>query len=134
MKKIFYISILTSVFLFGCKATKLTENNSDKQKKEVVKIEDTKDKYDIIIFDTGFDRFLATAKPKSFYTESGLEAKNRRYVQIWNERVHNPTRYNPNIYEQEIDYDVNKHYGLDVNYKLYQYFQYLEKVLGQRFY
>ena len=133
MKKILFITALTSLFLFGCKTTKKVADTK-KNNKEIVKIEDDKDTYDIIIIDPGFDRFLATAPPKSFYSESTLEAKNRRYVQIWNERVHNPQRYNPNIYEQEINYDANTHYGLDVNYKLYQYFQYLEKVLGERFY
>jgi len=135
MKNILYIAILFGFFLAGCKTTQNTTAKQNNKKETVaIKNDGDKEEYDIIIIDNGFKRFLATAQPKSFYSESALEAKNRRYVQIWNERVHNPQLYDPNIYEQEIDYDYNKHYGLDVNYKLYQYFKYLEKELGQRFY
>ncbi|HFS66674.1 MAG TPA: hypothetical protein ENK67_00490 [Flavobacteriia bacterium] len=136
MKYKIYILTMISLFIFSCKVKQQKKTTEAQTKKEIVLTNQStpeKEEYDIIILDNGFNRFLATAKPKSFYNESTLEIKNRRYVQIWNQRVRDPRHFNPMIYEQEIDYDVNKHYGMDVNYKLFQYFQYLQQELGQRF-
>ena len=69
----------------------------------------------------------------NFYSENYLENKNRYYVNIWNNRAKNPSNYNPNIYENIIDYDFNIHYGLEVNYKLYNYFKFVEYKYGEHF-
>ena len=90
--------------------------------------------YEIIIFDNGFETYLnSIAKPMNYYSENYLESKNRFYVSIWNERARNPLNYNSNIYENIIDYDFNKHYGLEVNYKLYNYFKFVEYKYGEHF-
>ncbi len=131
MKKINYIILLSTIFLFSCKSVKTTADKKSNQEKPV-RIANDELEYEIIIFDSGFENFLITAPPKSYYSEKTLEAKNRRYVQLWSQRVNNP-RYNRNIYEQKIDYDYNIHYGMDVNYKLYQYFKFVEKKYGEKF-
>ena len=46
-----------------------------------------------------------------------LESRNNIYVINWNQRVLNPQRYNPNLYEMQIDYSPNIDYGYEVNYK-----------------
>lgn len=90
--------------------------------------------YEIIIIDIGFNTFLAsTSKTMSYYSESFLEQKNKYYVTIWNQRARNLLRYNANIYENVIDYDFNTHYGLEVNYKLFQYFKFVEHKYHEKF-
>ena len=48
------------------------------------------------------------------------------YVTTWNSRVLQPQRFNPNLYEMQIDYKANIDYGYDVNYQLYNYFVYFQ--------
>lgn len=86
-----------------------------------------KEEYDVIVFDAGYESFLATQKSKDFYTESFLKAKNMLMVNEWNYRYRLPRQYNPNIYEVSIDYDTNTDYGLDVEYKIYMFFRFMEK-------
>ena len=43
-------------------------------------------------------------------------------------------RYDNSIYENEINYDSNTDYGLDVNYKLYNYFKFVEHKYKQVFF
>jgi len=64
------------------------------------------------------------------YSIDYLENKNKFYVSKWNDRVRNA--YRPNLYENIIDYDYNKHYGLEVNYKLYNYFKFVEKEYDEK--
>ena len=68
------------------------------------------------------------SKPKGFYGLSYLENKNVFFVANWNIRVNQPQRYNRNLYQLKIDYEPNIRYGYEVNYLLYNYFVYFEKV------
>lgn len=86
-----------------------------------------KEEYEVIVFDPGFESFLATQKSKDFYSEWTLKAKNTLMVNEWNSRHLNPMKYNPNIYEVSIDYDSKIEYGLDVEYQLYMFFRFMEK-------
>ena len=47
----------------------------------------------------------------------------------WNARNRNPLRYG-GFYETYIDYDPYKDYGLDLNYRLYYYFQFIKDKYG----
>jgi len=51
------------------------------------------------------------------------------YVSEWNARALNPLKYG-DFYETQIDYQSNIDYGIDLNFKLYQYFQFIEKEYG----
>jgi hypothetical protein len=86
----------------------------------------TKPKYDILVFDEGYNSFLATQPSKEFYSLSELKAKNNIWAAEWNRRCLNPMQYNPQIYEATINYDNNIEYGLDVEYKLYMFFRYMK--------
>lgn len=85
------------------------------------------EEYEAIVFAPGFETFLATQQPKEFYSEATLKAKNAPMVAEWNYRYRQPLRYDPNIYEEEIIYDSNTEYGLEVEYTLYMFFKFMEK-------
>jgi len=119
--------------IFGSCATKNTFSKKKIAKKEApVRIANDSLEYEITIIDIGFNSYLATAKPMSYYSIDYLEHKNALYVTLWNDRYRSSFR--PNIYENEIDYKPNIHYGLEVNYKLYNYFKFVEKKYGEKFY
>lgn len=81
--------------------------------------------YRLLVFDPGFDAWLAMKPPKEFYQKSFYELKNRLYVSEWNQRYLNSR--NSSLYETFIDYNLNTDYGLDFNYRLYYYFRYFEE-------
>ncbi|MBD8389575.1 DUF6146 family protein [Dysgonomonas sp. BGC7] len=85
------------------------------------------EEYEAIVFDTGFETFLATQKSSSYYSETYLKGKNRAMVTEWNIRHSLPSLYNPDIYEVNIDYNPTIDYGLDVEYTLYMFFCFMEK-------
>jgi hypothetical protein len=90
------------------------------------------DEYEVVIFDTGFDRWFAThGRPVGFHSPQYYEMMNRRYVTAWNEKVSTHGFRMNSPFQQHINYDPNIDYGLEVNYKLYYYFKYIEDVYGR---
>ncbi len=121
------------LFFISCNTTQKTIKKSNLPE-GAVKIANDELEYEIIIFDIGFETYLnSIARPISYYTESFLENRNRFYVATWNSRARNVINYNKNIYENVIDYDLNIHYGLEVNYKLYNYFKFVEYKYKEKF-
>lgn len=101
---------------------------------DTVRIANDSLEYEILIIDPGFSYFLySKARPEGYYSQSYLENKNRFLVTDYNQRVLNPQRYDPGIYEMQINYDPKIDYGYDVNYKLYNYFVYLSRKYNQNF-
>jgi hypothetical protein len=93
---------------------------------DIVRIANDSLEYEVIIIDGGFNSWLyGNAKPRGFYSESYLENRNQIYVTEWNSRVMQPQRYN-NLYEMQINYDRNIHYGYEVNYLIYNYMIYFQ--------
>jgi hypothetical protein len=131
MKFLIYILIILICFL-GCNTSKMisNSNNNDIHKttsNDTIRIANDALEYEIIIIEPGFDSWLvSTAKPEGFYSQSYLETRNYVYVTEWNSRVLQPQRFNPNLYEMQIDYSQGIDYGYDVNYKLYNYFIYFQ--------
>ena len=132
MRNLVYVLLVAGILIFSCGTPKKTVATGDDQKEESVRIANDSLEYEINIFDIGFSSYLATSKPMSFYTQTTLEAKNRVYVTEWNYRARNLIRYNSDIYENVIDYQLNIDYGMEVNYKLYQYFQFAQKKYKMR--
>ena len=94
--------------------------------RDVVRIANDSLEYEVIIMDSGFGSWLTSwAKPRGFYSESYLENKNQIYVSEWNSRAMQPQRYQ-NLYEMQINYDRNIHYGYEVNYLIYNYMIYFQ--------
>lgn len=118
------ILLVFSFVLFQCKSTKTTTQPT----KQSVEIAKDSIEYDVIITDIGFEKYLITiAKPMNFYSQDYYESKNRLYVPIYNQHVRTSrTGKWSQIFEQEIDYDPKTNYGLEVNYKLYNYFKFIE--------
>ena len=129
MKKI-VISLLLIIALASCHFDK---NIVPKEKKstaektsDTIRIANDSLEYEVIIIDSGFNSWLyGNAKPRGFYSESYLENRNQIYVTEWNNRVMQPQRYN-NLYEMQINYDRNIHYGYEVNYLIYNYMVYFQ--------
>ena len=100
---------------------------------DTVAISHPESNYEIIIIEPGFDYWLRTsARPRGYYSQSFFENRNRLYVIEWNNRVLWPRRYDPLLYEFQINYDPAIDYGYEVNYKLYNYFIYFQRKYNQR--
>lgn len=89
--------------------------------------------YEATVLDTGFDSFLATQKSKDYYSIASLKARNEYLVSEWNHRCGLPSVYNPNVYEQKIDYESQLDYGLDVEYIVYMFFKFMAEENNIRF-
>jgi len=84
--------------------------------------------YELYIIDAGFESWLISkAKPLGYHSQPYLESWNRRYVAEWNYRY--TGGQNPDVIESSIDYLDHINYGLELNYKLYNYFVYVENEL-----
>ena len=117
--------LLVTVFIYACGSSNF---NNKVAKEEPVRIANDTLEYEIIIIDPGFNAFLnGTAQPEGFYSQKYMEARNIAWVIAWNQRVLNPSRFNPVIYQNIIDYDANIDYGYEVNYKLFNYFLFAQR-------
>ena len=125
-KYIFLIS-WAGFFLFSCNSNKnFSSEKSEKLTSDTIHISNPDLEYDVIIIDGGFTNLFNTyAKPKGFYSQSYLEARNRTWVIEWNNRARNPLRYG-NIYDMPINYESNINYGYNVNYMIYNYLVYFQ--------
>ncbi|MEH6746728.1 MAG: DUF6146 family protein [Maribacter arcticus] len=136
----FIIIFIFTLVLISCGSTKesLAISNDEKVAFEQVEgdtitISSDKTEYEIIIIEPGFYTWLnSIAKPEGYYSQSFLENRNYLMVLEWNQRVLQPMRYNPNLYELQIDYIQNIDYGYEVNYQLYNYFIYFQRKHNQR--
>ena len=132
MKNIIYI-LLVAILIYSCGTSNKTVTKHDISEEEAVVISNDSLDYEIIIMDIGFSLYLETiAKPDNFYSQQYYENRNRFYVIEWNSRNMNTSRYG-GFYANRIDYLPNLDYGLDVNYKLYNYFKFCEYKYKIRF-
>jgi len=127
------LSLIT--FLYSCNSNKATINgNSDTEistvKNDTIHIANEELEYEIIIIEPGFNAWLVTQPPMGHYGITFLENRNRRYVLSFNDRVNNDK--SRILYEQEINYNYTLHYGLEVNYLLYNYFLFFQKTYQQK--
>jgi hypothetical protein len=84
--------------------------------------------YELIIFDPGFESwFITHSHPVWYYSQDYFENWNQQYVTAWNAKVMTP-RYS-RYFESTIDWDPFTDYGLELNHKLFYYFQYVERML-----
>ena len=122
---------LLAISATSCKTTKKT-NVPDQQvelKKQDHETPEDSTEYELIIMDSRFQSWLATQPSANFYSQPYYENWNHRYVTEWNHRHSNPIQYG-DFYQTRIDYDQNTDYGLELNYKLYYYFRFIEKEYG----
>jgi hypothetical protein len=148
MKNCFYILTLILFTILSCTSKKTNVSSSENNfylKKDTIKIaKATNDtiriandslQYEVIIIDPGFSSWLASRSfPRGYHSQSYMENKNRFYITEWNNRVLQPQRYNPNLYEMSIDYNPNINYGYEVNYLIYNYMIYFQNTYKQNLY
>ncbi len=128
--KNWFLILLVCFGIYSCKTSykKTTTSIEDKLKaQDTVRIANDELEYEILIIEPGFNFWLASiAKPEGYYSQSFLEGRNQLFVSEWNNRVLQPQRYDPRLYELRIDYNHSIDYGYEVNYKLYNYFIYFQ--------
>ncbi len=134
MKTLFSI-LFISLVLFSCNCGKTTiegatDTASKIVKNDTIRIANDELEYEIIIIEIGFDSWLLAQPPMGHYGLNYLENRNRLYVLEYNNRVYRDRMRK--LYEAEINYDSNVHYGLEVNYLLYNYFEYFQYKYKQK--
>ena len=130
----FIAIIILGIFLYSCAASSTDSAiNKSKVKEEPVVIANDSLEYEIIIFDIGFNTWLnSIAQPIGFYSQNYMENLNKIYVSNWNNRVLNSSQYDPQIYNNIINYEFGTDYGLEVNYKLFNYFLFAQRKYKMR--
>lgn len=124
--KYFTVILFIAIYVGSCSSSKQA-STAKSPKPELTVMNSDSTEYELIVFDPKFDSFLALqALPKNYYTNNYYQNWNLRYCVEWNIRHSNPLRYG-DFYETQIDYQHSIDYGIDFNYKLYQYFQFIEK-------
>lgn len=113
-------------FLVSCQSNKkMTIENPEKITSDTIRIANEELEYEVVIIDAGFySWFNSYAKPRGFYSQTYLEARNSIWVLQWNLRARNPQLMH--LYELPIDYQSNINYGYEVNYLLYNYLVYFQ--------
>ena len=128
MKNLFLI-LLICFGVISCKTSQKANvsNQVSQVEQDTVRIANDELAYEIIIIEPGFNTWLESiARPEGYYSQQFLETRNNLLVTEWNSRVLQPQKYNPSLYEMQIDYRPNIDYGYEVNYKLYNYFIYFQ--------
>lgn len=87
---------------------------------------DDSTEYELIVFDQGFETwYLMQPSPAMDHSIEYYKTWNRQYVDEWNYRAGRPR-----FFGSIINYDPNEDYPLEIEHKLYYYFQYVEDELG----
>lgn len=133
--KMIISAMLISGLLFSCAPVKHAAKPVKPQKIELVSNDQDSSEYELIIIDAGFQSwFDRNHKPVWYYSKDYLAAWNYRYVVVWNAKVQDPLSLEnrvDNPFILDIDYRPSIDYGLDLNYKLYHYFKYIEATWGK---
>ena len=132
--KQFAIVFLLFVCMISCKTQSINTNkNASAVKGDTITIANKDLEYEVIIIDPGFSSWLySRAYPRGYHSESYLENKNNLYVSEWNRRVLQPLQYDSDLYEMQINYNSNIHYGYEVNYLIYNYMVYFQNTYKQK--
>lgn len=131
MKNIVFASIII-LLAISCGSHNTTQFASSGSTNDTIKIANDSIGYEIIIIEPGFNSYInSIARPRGYYSQNYLENKNQLWVREWNSRVNQPFRYDPNLYEMQIDYNSGTDYGYEVNYLLYNYLVYFQNKYKQ---
>lgn len=121
MKKLLQLLIL--IFFFSC-STGIPAHTSAAPE---LSTQEEDEEWDVVVSDPQYDVFLKTvARPEMYYNIDHYKYWNKLKVDEWNRRAMNPFSYNPNIYLMTIDYDPKIDYGLEFEYKLYNFFEFMK--------
>ncbi|WP_456315238.1 DUF6146 family protein [Pseudomonas shirazensis] len=136
MKNTIYILIVLFTVIACSTSQKTADNTTIKQNvavNDTVRIANDSLEYEVIIIDNGFSTWLLSrAYPRNYHSQTYLENKNIQYVNEWNNRVLQPQRFSPNLYEMTINYNSTINYGYEVNYLIYNYMIYFQNTYKQK--
>lgn len=121
-------TMLIFVFAVSCRSSAPTNKNPAESAENTLSFEKNEDEeYDIIVLDPQYETFrLTIARPMNFYSEDYYKRYNQRYVNEWNLRHSQPFNYDPDFYTMAINYEANKKYGINLEYKLYTFFEFIK--------
>lgn len=121
MKQIAFL-IIAVIVIYGCSTQSVLTNTND----QLTAIEDSTE-YELLILDIGFESWFATRNLISnAHSNTYYKNWNQIYVNEWNQLHMQGHPY----FENYIDYTPFEDYGFDINYKLYNYFQFVEDKTG----
>lgn len=122
----FSIFAILGLMILSCSSSFPQPQKNDEEKTLSFEKND-EEEYDIIVLDPQYETYLVSiARPMEFYSENYYKNRNQMYVTEWNLRHSQPFRYNPDFYAVRIDYEPNKDYGLKLEYKLYNFFEFIK--------
>lgn len=130
------LGVLFLILVFSCNATSKATDGAiavdESVEMDTIRIANEELEYEIIILEIGFNSWLVTQRPITYYPENTLAIKNRWNVQEYNRRVNQPFEYDTNLYVNLINYDFHVDYGKEVNYLLYMYFEFFQEKYNQK--
>jgi len=123
--------LFTGIIVSSCKTARKAQ--APEQKVELTENDTIENgdstEYELYVLDPRFESWLASQPPANYRSQQYYESWNQRYVIEWNQRHDNPLRYG-DFYQTKINYDPHEDYGLELNYRLYYYFRFIEKEYG----
>ncbi len=134
MKFYALIVIIIVGLAISCNSSKsFSENDKPRLESDTVRIANDEIEYEVTIIDPGFSSWFNTnARPRNYYSQNYLEARNKIWVLEWNRRAMMPMQYNSNLYEMQINYDSFTNYGYEVNYMIFNYLVYFQITNNQQ--
>lgn len=133
-----YILVVALGIIISCNSSKTIVSKANPLRvatNDTIRIANDSLEYEVIIIDNGYSTWLnSRAHARNFHSQNFLETKNQLYVNEWNNRVLQPQRYAPNLYELTINYDPMIDYGYEVNYLIYNYMIYFQNTYKQKLY
>lgn len=125
MKTYVYTAAIVALIM-GCTSNKSLTANTASAQNDTIRIANDSIEYEVIIIDPGFNSWLHTsARPRGFYSQNYLEARNIPWVTEWNNRYRTQMG-NRDLYLMPIDYRQGIDYGYEVNYLLFNYLTYYQ--------
>lgn len=122
-KLIFWIGVILVIVACSTK-----RNVVDVKIKTVEVATDDSLEYQLETFDLKFETwYLLHNNPSQYHSQSYYEGWNSQYVSAWNANALTSRR--SSFFEPIVGYDSTIDYGLELNHKLFYYFQYVEHVL-----
>jgi hypothetical protein len=84
--------------------------------------------YELVVFEPGFDTYLEMQLPLEYFGDAYYKSWNIRYTSEWNIRAINNRL--AGAYQEQINYNPLVDYGIELDYKLYYFFRFIEKKYG----
>lgn len=116
---LFYLALVPSFIL----AQEKIENASTELLADTLAGDSTT--YKLVVFELGYENYLLRQPMMEHYSVSYYKNWNRLYAMEWNKRfLLGPDQQ---LYQEEINYDYNTDYGIELEYQLYHYFRFFEE-------